>query len=280
MMHDGADSKLFARYALCTKYLERKYGFFCVFDLVQQHKTADSLALASSLSSIIKNACTTFHGAPYKSPEWKKKHEKLDEKAYNNIKVAISQLVADEAADEGRARELLVDNIDWDGVPDLRAEDVKDFLPNAYVHSIDKAHSAKRIIQRNFNGIPQCKEVKDRMVQSRKSPAKIIHNSQQFQEQYNDAVVGERIWNSRKLKDFGMSAQKFGSIARPLVRMTLTFHATCSQMNTIWQHRDASSEEAVAAVAFAEWLELDHAILLGFMADAGTHAIAIGFPAH
>ena len=181
-------------------------------------------------------------------------------------------MVADEAADEGRARELLVDNFDWDSVPDLNAEDVNNFLPNAYVHSIDKAHSAKRILQRHFNGIPQCKEVKDRMVQSRKSPAKIIHNSQQFQEQYSDAVVGEQIWNSRKLKDLGMSACKFSSIARPLVRMTLTFHATCSQMNTIWQHRDASSEEAVDAVAFAEWLETDHALLLGGCCHRGCQA--------
>ena len=275
MMHDGADSKLFARYALCTKDIERKYGFFGVFDLVQQHKTADSLALASSLSSIITNSCTQFFGAPYRSPEWKKKHEKLNEKAYNNIRVAISQLVADEAADEGRARELLVDNFDWDSVPDLHAEDVNNVLPNAYVHSIDKAHSAKRILQRNFNGIPQCKEVKDRMVQGRQSPAKLIHNSVQFQEQYSDAVVGEQIWNSRKLKDLGMSACKFSSIARPLVRMTLTFHATCCQMNTIWQHRDTSSEEAVAAVAFAEWLELDHALLLGFMADAAAEGVKL-----
>ena len=72
MMHDGADSKLFARYALCTKNIERKHGFFGVFDIVQEHKTADSLALASSLSSMITNACTQFFGAPYKSPEWKK----------------------------------------------------------------------------------------------------------------------------------------------------------------------------------------------------------------
>ena len=144
-MHDArwCRFKLFARYALCTEDLERKYGFFGVFGLVQQHKTADSLALASNLSSIITQSCTQFQGAPYKSPEWKKKHEKLDEKAYNNIKVAINQLVADEAADEGRARELLVDNFDWDSVPDLHAEDVNNFLPNAYVHSIDKAHSAK-----------------------------------------------------------------------------------------------------------------------------------------
>ena len=275
MMHDGADSKLFARFALCNKDMERKYGFFGVFDMVCVHKTADSLALAQSLSSIITNSCTQFLGAPFKSPEWKKKHEKLNEEAYNNIRNAISQLVADEAADEGRARELLSDNFDWDSVPDLRAEDVNNFLPNAWVHSIDKAHSAKRVLQRSFNAIAQCKEVKERMVQSRKSPAKIIHNSQQFQEQYSDAVVGERIWNNRKLKDLGMSACKFSSVSRPFVRMTLTFHATCSQMNTIWQHRDTSSEEAVAAVAFAEWLELDHAILLGFMADAASEGLKL-----
>ena len=155
-------------------------------------------------------------GAPYKSDQWREKHERLNEAAYNNIKVAISQLVADEAADEGRARELLSDNFDWDIVPELNADDVNNFLPNAYVHSIDKAHSAKRILSRTSNGIPQCKEVKDRMAQSRKSPAKLIHNSQQFQEQYNDAAVGERIWNSRKLKDLGMSACKFSSVARPL----------------------------------------------------------------
>ena len=46
-------------------------------------------------------------------------------------------------------------------------------------------------------------------------------------------------------------------------------------MSTIWQHRDTSSEEAVAAVAFAEWLELDHALLLGFMADAAAEGVKL-----
>ena len=72
-----------------------------------------------------------------------------------------------------------------------------------------------------------------------------------------------------------MSACKFGSVAKPFVRMCLSFHAACSQMNTIWQHRDTGNEEAVVAVAFAEWLELDHAILLGFMADAAAEGVKL-----
>ena len=96
MMHDGADSKLFARYALCTKDIERKFRFLGVFDLVQQHKDSDSFAMASSLASMIKNYCTQFLGAPYKTAEWKKKHEKLDKEAYNNICLLYTSDAADE----------------------------------------------------------------------------------------------------------------------------------------------------------------------------------------
>ena len=67
IMQDGADSKLFARYACCTNQLQRTNGHLGVFNFVAKHKAADSLALAHSMDSIVKEACTEWSGVPFKS---------------------------------------------------------------------------------------------------------------------------------------------------------------------------------------------------------------------
>ena len=112
-------------------------------------------------------------------------------------------------------------------------------------------------------------------VRKRWSPAKLIHNSAQFQEQYKEMMQDGKIWRHNKLKDLGMSAQKFNSIAKPFVRGTLSFIAICAQMERLWELREASSEEAAYALEWAEWFELKHAILHGFMADAASETMKL-----
>ena len=69
-----------------------------------------------------------------------------------------------------------------------------------------------------------------------------------------------------------MSAQKFNSIAKPLVRGTLPSSASRAQIGSLWELREGSSEEATYAREWAEWFELKHAVLHGFMADATSEA--------
>ena len=57
--------------------------------------------------------------------------------------------------------------------------------------------------------------------------------------------------------------------------MDLTLHASSSQMQIILDTRDPSSEEAAAAREFAEWFDLKHATVLGFMADAGAEGVKL-----
>ena len=119
----------------------------------------------------------------------------------------MSELFADQAADGGRARELLID--EWDekineDFPELQQEHVKGTFPNDRIHRSDKPHSGKQIIGRLFKGIPQHKEVMDRITGTRSSPSKLIHNSDQLKEQYPEKMLGEQIWRHRKLKDLGM----------------------------------------------------------------------------
>ena len=90
-------------------------------------------------------------------------------------------------------------------LPTLDLERVNPFLPKAQLHSVDKAHSGKRMLARLFTGIPQFQEVLDMCVRKRWSLAKLIHNSEQFQEQFSDFMSGEHMWRHRKLKDLGMS---------------------------------------------------------------------------
>jgi hypothetical protein len=59
LMHDGADDKLYCRFTVCTPEHTRVTGFLGVDNTVQKHHTADSLALANSLKSIVEGACTT-----------------------------------------------------------------------------------------------------------------------------------------------------------------------------------------------------------------------------
>ena len=75
-----------------------------MLDFVAKHKTADPLALAHSMVSIIKEACTEWFGVPFKSEEWKLEHIKFNEEAHDNFRKAVSELLADEAKDEGKAR--------------------------------------------------------------------------------------------------------------------------------------------------------------------------------
>ena len=207
-----------------------------------------------------------------------KDNEKVNEKAHENFRKAVSQLVADGAGDEAKARELVSDEINEDIIkqlPLLNLERVNQFFPNAQVHSIDKAHSGKRMLARLFNGIPQLQEVLDMCVRKKWSPAKLIHNSEQFQQQFSDLMTGEQLWRHRKLKDLGMSSQKFNSVGRPLVRGTLAFHPVCQAMQQIWGVRGASSKEGMFAEQWAQWLEAKHAILHGFMADAATETVKL-----
>jgi hypothetical protein len=78
IMQDGAASKLFAGFSCCTKDLERYAGHLGIYDTVTKHKTADSLALAQSMVSIVTDACTEWFGVPFKSEEWKKRQRESE----------------------------------------------------------------------------------------------------------------------------------------------------------------------------------------------------------
>ena len=71
IMQDRAAAMLFARLSCCTKDLQRCGGHLGIYDTVTKHKTADSLALAQSMVSIVTDACTEWFGVPFKSEEWK-----------------------------------------------------------------------------------------------------------------------------------------------------------------------------------------------------------------
>ena len=77
-------------------------------------------------------------------------------------------------------------------------------------------------------------------------------------------MLGEQMWRSKTLKDLGMSSTKFNSVARPLARLAFSFHATMKMMQNVWELRGGSIEEAIAAHEFAQWLEIQHAVLFGF----------------
>ena len=276
IMQDGAASKLFAIFSCCDKNLQRYAGHLGIYHIVTEHKTSDSVAIAQSMVSIVTEACTEWFGAPFKSEEWKKDNEKVNEKAHENFRKAVSQLVADGAGDEAKARELVSDEIKEDIIqqlPTLNLERIHQYFPNAQVHTIDKAHSGKRMLARLFNGISQLQEVLDMCVRKKWSPAKLIHNSEQFQIQFSELMSDDTLWRHHTLKDLGMSAQKFNSVERPLVRGTLAFHPVCQAMQQIWGIRGASSKEGMFAEQWAQWLEAKHAILHGFMADAATETV-------
>ena len=144
LMHDGADDKLYCRLSLCTPEQTRVVGFLGVDNTVEKYKTADSLALANSLINITEAAFTEWEGVPFKTEEWRKAHQRFDTEAYDHFRMAVSQLNADEAGDEGRARELVTDKIDERLVKEfdeLKLRKVNQMFPNGVIHSVDKPHS-------------------------------------------------------------------------------------------------------------------------------------------
>ena len=55
----------------------------------------------------------------------------------------------------------------------------------------------------------------------------------------------------------------------------MAFTAICAQMESFWELREGSSEEATYAREWAEWLELKHAVLHGFMANAAPESVKL-----
>ena len=149
--------------------------------------------------------------APGESEAWKAKNEKVNKNKCLNFRHAASDRLADEVADECRARELLSDEWDPqfnDDFPELKLDSIKGTFPNGRIHISNKPHSAKRILSPCLGAIKCINEVFHRMIRSRIPPSKIIHNSPAFQEQYSDQMLGEQTWRSKKLKDLGMSNMK------------------------------------------------------------------------
>ena len=80
-----------------------------------------------------------------------KAHINFNEEAHDNFRKAVNELSAAEAKDEGKARELLPDEMDEQFIeesPSLNFDSIKKFLPNATLHSTDKPHSCKRMLSR------------------------------------------------------------------------------------------------------------------------------------
>ena len=278
LMHDGADDKLYCRFTVCTPEHTRLTGFLGADNTVQKHHTADSLALANSLKSITEGAFTQWKGVPFKTEEWRNAHVRVDTEAYDTFRKAVSQLNADEAKDEERARELTTD--EWDPklvreFADLKLDEINKTFPNGSLHTVDKPHSGKRLVGRLFNGIPILKEVHEFMVKGKHSIGMLVTNSGQFQESYAEHNEAEEVWRNRDCnKDLGMSTYKFASISEPLIKASCTMHSMCAMAQSIWTTR-AGSKEAAIAVEWAEWLEMEHCILLGFMADAGAECVKL-----
>ena len=122
-------------------------------------------------------------------------------KIYENFRKTINKLIADETADERHAHELLTD--EWDeqfneDFPELQQENIEGTSPKGRIHLSDEPHSCKQILSGLVNGIPQLKEGMDRIIRSRSSPSKLIHNSDQLNEQYSGKMLGEQIWRHRR----------------------------------------------------------------------------------
>ena len=71
LMHDGANSKLFWRFSLCTAEHKRESGLLCVDNLVEKHTTQDTLALANSMKHITQNSVHCVENAPFEKAAWR-----------------------------------------------------------------------------------------------------------------------------------------------------------------------------------------------------------------
>ena len=187
---------------LCIRYTASRTGFKVQSGVLGwcRQDGLSSKCIAKDTARIMAEFCTSYARGP--CPE---RHRELRKR----IRDRVHQVVVDSAADELLAGEI--------GTREV-SSDLRPITPNCRVILRDKAHAARRPLNRPWTRLPFLKELIERWISSRPSPARMIQNSFEFRRWFKKNLEAD---SQRRISDFAnlrAAKHRFESVTKPLQR--------------------------------------------------------------
>ena len=242
---------------LCIRYAASRKGFKVQSGVLGwcRQDGLSSKCIAKDTERMVSEFSTSYARGP--RPE---RHRELRRR----IRERVHQLVVDSAADELLAGEM--------GRRDISSE-LRPLFHNCRIVLRDKAHAARRPLNRPWTRLPFLKELIERWISTRSSPARMIQNSFEFRRWFKKNVEVE---SQRRVSDFAnlrAAKHRFESVTKPLQRTC--FHCR-SLLRTMIQIANFRSDEfGNNAATFLRSVSAFDLVTLAMCADAADEMLLL-----
>ena len=242
---------------LCIRYAASKKGFKVQNGVLgwSRQQGLSSKCIAKDTTRIIAEFSTSYARGP--RPE---RHKELRRR----IRERVHQVVVDSAADELLAGEMGRINV---------SNDLRPVIPNCRIVLRDKAHAARRPLNRPWTRLPFLKELIERWISTRHSPARMIQNSFEFRRWFKKNLEAE---SQRRVSDFAnlrAAKHRFESVTKPLQRSCFHCRSLLRTMVQIANFR--SGEFGENAATFLRSVSAFDLVTLAMCADAADEMLLL-----
>ena len=146
-------------------------------------------------------------------------------------------------------------------------------LPALRVVNWDAAHGSRRMTKRPWTADAILLEIVTTVVANRNSIVGLIQNSVEFVKWFQDAKNSMSNVIGKKVKNLSLAKHRCDSTSRPISRAVLNLHGLIKTADQIARLRRTGSREVDTAKEFLRFIDVERAIQLGMLADAGIEAL-------
>ena len=193
---------------------------------------------------------------------------KLDRKLLAHMTAITEVFVADGAADEQMAGELLRP-IALGGGGDANQDHQRLIrpLPNLQLVLMDRAHASRRLLQRTWDKDEYLDSILKALIWDKQSLVRVLQNSEVAKELFHDIQLNEEDGSQRPISNMGFAKQRFDSCAKPLARLIDHFDAATSAAAELVRRRRANDPMSKGATKALRVLSDEALLQLGMLAD-------------
>jgi hypothetical protein len=192
---------------------------------------------------------------------------KLDRQLWAHLNAITEVFVADGAADEQMAGELLRP-VALDGGEETYQDHPSLIrpLPNLKLVLMDRAHASRRLLQRTWDKDEYVNSMLNALIWNKQSLVRVLQNSDVAKELFHDLQLDEEDGRG-KVSNMGFAKQRFDSCAKPLARLLDHFDAATSAAAELIRRRPLKDLQAIGATKALRVLNNEAVLQLGMLAD-------------
>ena len=265
LAQDARANRLLTRWVACGS---SSHELVVRSGVLQLHRgdAAGAVALQLTTRKGLKNFATKRRVGP--NMHHLRVQQQLDQGLHDHLVAITEVFVADGAADEQMAGELLRPLAGHNDDQCLIQT-----LPNLKLVVMDRAHASRRILQRTWDKDEYLNSLLKPILWDSQSLVRILQNSDVAKTIFHDLQFKEEDNNRQPAANMGYAKQRFDSYAKPLARLIDHFDAATKAAEEMIRRRPAGDNMARGCTKALNILDNEAVLQLGMLADCAEVAL-------